>query len=46
MLKILLLVIYFAVMVGIGLYYRKTATDVRGVVLGGRSVGHWLDAFT
>ncbi len=45
MLKILLLVIYFAVMVGIGLYCRKNATDVSGFVLGGRSVGPWLTAF-
>ena len=45
MLKILLLVIYFAVMVGIGIYCRKNATDVSGFVLGGRSVGPWLTAF-
>lgn len=39
MLKVILLVIYFAVLVGIGLYCRKHATDVDGFVLGGRSVG-------
>ena len=43
--KILLLVIYFGIMVGIGLYCRKHATDVNGFVLGGRSVGPWLTAF-
>ncbi len=43
--KILILVIYFAVLVGIGLYCRKHATDVNGFVLGGRSVGPWLTAF-
>lgn len=43
--KILLLCIFFAVMVGIGLYCRKHATDVSGFVLGGRSVGPWLTAF-
>ena len=43
--KIALLVIYFAVMVGIGIYCRKHATDVNGFVLGGRSVGPWLTAF-
>lgn len=43
--KVLLLVIYFAVMIGIGLYCRKHATDVNGFVLGGRSVGPWLTAF-
>ncbi len=45
MLKVILLVAYFALMVGIGLYCRKTATDVNGFVLGGRSVGPWLTAF-
>lgn len=43
--KVILLVLYFAVMVGIGLYCRKHATDVNGFVLGGRSVGPWLTAF-
>ena len=44
-LKITLLVVYFAVMLGIGFYCRKNATDVNGFVLGGRSVGPWLTAF-
>ena len=43
--KLLLLVVYFAVLIGIGLYCRKHATDVNGFVLGGRSVGPWLTAF-
>ncbi len=43
--KIALLIIFFGVMVGIGLYCRKMATDVNGFVLGGRSVGPWLTAF-
>ncbi len=43
--KIVLLVVYFAVLVGIGLYCRKHATDVNGFVLGGRNVGPWLTAF-
>ncbi|MCI9190594.1 MAG: sodium:solute symporter [Lachnospiraceae bacterium] len=43
--KLLLLIIYFAVLVAIGLYCRKHATDVNGFVLGGRSVGPWLTAF-
>lgn len=43
--KILLLVIFFGVMIGIGLYCRRHATDVNGFVLGGRSVGPWLTAF-
>lgn len=45
MLKIIVLLAYFALMVCIGLYCRKTATDVKGFVLGGRSVGPWLTAF-
>ena len=43
--KLVLLLVYFAVMVGIGLYCRKHATDVNSFVLGGRSVGPWLTAF-
>ena len=44
-LKLLLVVVFFGVMVGIGIYCRRTATDVNGFVLGGRSVGPWLTAF-
>ncbi len=40
-----MLVVFFAVMIGIGLYCRKHATDVNSFVLGGRSVGPWLTAF-
>lgn len=43
--KIILLVVFFAVMVGVGLYSRKHTTSVDGFVLGGRSVGPWLTAF-
>ncbi len=43
--KVIMLVIFFGVMIGIGLYCRKHATDVNGFVLGGRSVGPWLTAF-
>ncbi len=43
--KILMIVLFFAVTVGIGIYCRKKATDVNGFVLGGRSVGPWLTAF-
>lgn len=43
--KILLLLIFFSVMIGVGLYCRKNSTDVNGFVLGGRSVGPWLTAF-
>jgi SSS family solute:Na+ symporter len=43
--EIILLVIFFAVMISVGLYCRRHATDVNGFVLGGRSVGPWLTAF-
>lgn len=43
--KFIILIAYFAIMIGIGLYCRKNATDVNGFVLGGRSVGPWLTAF-
>ncbi len=40
-----MLVLFFAVMLGVGINCRKHATDVNGFVLGGRSVGPWLTAF-
>ncbi len=43
--KIFLLVVFFAVMVGVGVYSRRHVTSVDGFVLGGRSVGPWLTAF-
>ena len=43
--KILMLVVFFGIMIGVGFYCRKHATDVSGFVLGGRSVGPWLTAF-
>ncbi len=43
--KIIFLVLFFAIMVGVGVYSRKHATNVNDFVLGGRSVGPWLTAF-
>lgn len=43
--KIIMLVVFFGVMIGVGFYARKHTTDVKGFVLGGRSVGPWLTAF-
>ena len=43
--KIAFLVVFFAVMIGVGVYCRKQSTDVNGFVLGNRSVGPWLTAF-
>ncbi len=39
------LVVFFAIMIGVGFYCRKKSTDINGFVLGGRSVGPWLTAF-
>ena len=44
-LKIGMLIVFFGVMIYIGIYSRKHATDVNGFVLGGRAVGPWLSAF-
>lgn len=43
--KITMLIVFFSIMVGVGIYCRRHATDVNGFVLGGRSVGPWLTAF-
>ena len=43
--KILLLVVFFAIMISVGLYSRKHSTNVNDFVLGGRKVGPWLTAF-
>ena len=42
---LVLIVCFFALMVGIGIRSRRHATDVNGFVLGSRSVGPWLSAF-
>ena len=41
----ILVVLFFGVMIGVGLYCRRHATNVDGFVLGGRAVGPWLTAF-
>ena len=33
-LKVGMLIVFFAIMIGVGIYSRKTATDVNGFVLG------------
>ena len=43
--KIIILILYFAVMIGIGVMTRKKANSVEGFVLGGRKAGPWLTAF-
>ncbi len=43
--KILMVLIFVGVAVGVGIYCRQHAKSVDGFVLGGRSVGPWLSAF-
>jgi len=43
--KLSILLLFFAVMVTVGILCRKHSNDVNGFVLGGRSVGPWLTAF-
>lgn len=39
------LVVYLAIMIGIGVYCRKKASSVSEFLLGGRSLGAWFTAF-
>ena len=45
-LKIFLLLVFFAVTIFVGIYFRKRAASVNDFVLGGRNVGPWLSAFS
>lgn len=45
LIKVLFLCLFFGIMIAVGFYCRRQATDVNGFVLGGRSVGPWLTAF-
>ena len=44
--KIAFIVVFFAVMVYVGIRSRKKANSVNNYVLGGRSIGPWLSAFS
>ena len=44
-LSVIMLVIFFAVMIGVGIRTRKKARSVSGFVLGSRQVGPWITAF-
>ena len=44
--KIIILVLFFGVTVGVGLFCRRHATNIGDFVLGGRNVGPWLTAFS
>ncbi len=43
--KIALLIVFFGIMVGVGIRCRRHTTSVGDFVLGGRGVGPWLSAF-
>ena len=43
--KIILLIAFFSMMIGVGIYAKNKSKDVNGFVLGSRSVGPWLSAF-
>ncbi|MCD8239440.1 MAG: sodium/solute symporter [Clostridiales bacterium] len=43
--KIALVLIFFAILIGVGIYSRKNAGNASAFVLGGRNVGPWLTAF-
>lgn len=45
MTKVFFLIVFFGVMIAVGIASRKHATNVNDFVLGGRSVGPWLTAF-
>ena len=45
LIKLSMLVAFFGITIGIGIYCKKHSTNVDGFVLGGRSVGPWLTAF-
>ncbi|MCD8158747.1 MAG: sodium/solute symporter [Clostridiales bacterium] len=43
--KIALVLIFFAILIGVGIYSRKSTSNTNTFVLGGRNVGPWLTAF-
>lgn len=44
--KIILIIVFFSVMIGVGVYSKKKATNVNNFVLGGHTAGPWLTAFS
>lgn len=45
LIKVILLLVFFTIMILVGIYSRKHTTNVGDFVLGGRAVGPWLTAF-
>jgi len=43
--KVVLLLLFFAVTISVGFYFRRKVANVNDFVLGGRAVGPWLTAF-
>lgn len=43
--KVILMLLFFGIMIAVGIYSRKHAANVNGFVLGGRKVGPWMTAF-
>ena len=43
--KVLFLIVFFTIMILVGIYARKHTSSVGDFVLGGRSVGPWITAF-
>ena len=43
--KLAMLILFFGIMIGVGIYCKMHSTNVDGFVLGGRNVGPWLTAF-
>ncbi len=41
-----MVIAYFAIMTGVGIFYRKSGSNVDEFVLGGRNLGPWLSAFS
>ncbi len=45
LIKVVFLIVFFVIMILVGIYARKHTTNVGDFVLGGRAVGPWLTAF-
>ncbi len=45
-LKIIALIVFFGIMIGVGVYSKKKITNTNDFVLGGRAVGPWVTAFS
>lgn len=43
--KWIILIVYFVIMIGIGIYCRRKTSNVSDFVLGGRNLGAWFTAF-